>query len=539
VVAALVLLVCAAGRAQEPAARSVLLFPVRSHWLSEPLAESVTAALSKKLRDSGFGVTLASRDAPAVWLAISEGWVEAGEVAGERLESARHVLAAATGAGASLTAELVEGEAEVDLKVTLAGAVSRQEASFEASAPAGEGPEAVVRELARQAAAAVAGDLWAQAGADERGRRAAAAERYAAGRAALTQGMYREAVLELEAALIGEPDRPEYLWEAAQARAAGGDYKGAVLRLRRLVRLSPEDVDVLLRLGDVALTAGEPERAEAAFLKAEELSPEEPRAIEGVARSARARGDFDRGESYYRRLLSLVGVGVPVHWSRVDAGGGMRSGRAWAVPPGVGDSLPAILSHLPDDTIRLAGIPPEEVELQLARVYLRVGDMQSGLAALFRYQKGEDRRRYRDAEYLDIFPALDEESEQIARGAQKIFGARGVGDLDDEEADAQMDRLHNQSDVLATLAEQMEVSLRLDPAHRYRRLAYNLLNESNFEALMFLRTQDPDRQRRAEVLRSAFREARARAVQLGEALLKSEGEDSSALRPPPEKVTAG
>ncbi|UCC67303.1 MAG: tetratricopeptide repeat protein [Armatimonadota bacterium] len=533
------LLVCAAGGAQEPAARSVLLFPVRSHWLSEPLAESLTVALSKELRESGFRVMLASRDAPAIRLAMSEGWVGAEHVAGRQLESARHALAVATGAGASLTAELIEGEADVRVEAMLAGAVSREVVRSQASAPAGEEPEVIARELARQVAEAVAGDLWARAGADERGRRAAAAERYAAGRAALAEGMYREAVLELETALIGEPDRPEYLWEAAQARAAGGDYKGAVLRLRRLARLRPEDAEVLLRLGNVALTAGEPERAEAAFLKAEELSREDPRAVEGVARSARARGDFERAESYYRRLLSLVGVGAPVHRSDVDAGRGTRSRRARDLPPGVGDSLPVILSHLPDDTIRLAGIPPEEVELQLARVYLRVGDMQGGLAALLRYHKGEDRRPCRDGEYLDIFPALDEESERIARGAQKIFGARGVGDLDDEEADAQMDRLHNQSDVLATLAERMEVSVRLDPAHRYRRLAYNLLNESNFEALMFLRTQDPDRQRRAEVLRSAFREARARAVQLGEALLESEGDDSSALRPPPEKVTAG
>jgi len=505
------LLACGTGRAEvPPAGRSVLLFPVRSHWLSEPLAEAVTAALSAELSASGFRPILADAEAPAVRLAISQGWVEEGDLEGERLSSARHRLAVAAGAGTSLTAEVVEGPGEVALKANLAGAVSRQEASFEVSAPSGGDPKAVAREVARQVAAALAGPVWAEAGADEESARAAAVARYAAGREALAQGMYREAVLEFESALMAEPDRPEYLWEAAEARAAGGDSTGAVARLRRLADLIPEDADVLLRLGEVALTAGEVERAEAAFLKAEALSPEEPRAIEGVARSARARGDFARSESYYARLLPLVGV---------------------SYEPGRSETLPATLAHLPDDTIRLTGIPPEEIDLQLARIHLRIGDAPAALAALLAYQEEGDRRAYTDVEYTEIFPALDEHSEALARGAQRVFAARAAEELEDEDADAQMDGLHDESDRLATLGERMQVSPLLDPAHRYRVLAYNLLNESNFEALMFLRTEDPDHQRRAVVLRSAFREARAQANLLGDALVAPEGEGAAGLRP--------
>ena len=530
------LLACGAGRAEAPAGRSVLLFPVRSHWLSEPLAESVTAALSTELSASGFRPILADAGAPAVRLAISQGWVEEGDLEGERLSSARHRLAVAAGAATSLTAEVVEGPGEVVLKANLAGAVSRQEASFEVSAPSAGGPRAVARELARQVAAALAGPVWAEAGADEEGARAAAMARYAAGRVALALGMYREAVLELESALIAEPDRPEYLWEAAEARAAGGDYTGAVARLRRLAELVPEDADVLLRLGEVALGAGEPERAEAAFLRAEALSPEEPRAIEGVARSARARGDFARSESYYARLLPLVGVDYrPMREYVVETRGmpwedfGYKRERVRE--PGRSETLPATLAHLPDDTIRLTGIPPDEVGLHLARIYLRIGDAPAALAALLAYQEEGDRRAYTDVEYTEIFPALDELSEAIARGAQVTFADRAAGDLDDEDADAQMDRIHDESDRLATLGERMQVSPRLDPAHRYRVLAYNLLNESNFEVLMFLRTEDPDHQRRAEVLRSAFREARRQANLLGDALVAPEGEGAAGLRP--------
>jgi tetratricopeptide (TPR) repeat protein len=528
------LLACGAGRAEAPAGRSVLLFPVRSHWLSEPLAEFVTAALSTELSASGFRPILADAGAPAVRLAISQGWVEEGDLEGERLSTARHRLAVAAGAETSLTAEVVEGPGEVTLKANLAGAVSRREASFEVGAPSEGGPEAVARELARQVAAALAGPVWAAAGADEDGARAAAVTRYAAGREALALGMYREAVLELESALMAEPDNPEYLREAAEARAAGGDPTGAVARLRRLADLTPEDTEVLLRLGDVALAAGEPERAEAAFLRAEELSPGEPRTIEGVARSARARGDFARSEGYYARLLPLVGVDYEPTREHVIATLGIPwedFGFRRVREPGRSEALPAVLARLPDDTIRLAGIPSDEVGFQLARVYLWMGDVAAGLSALAGYHEAGDRRAYTDIEYVEVAPALDELSEAVARGAQVTFADRAVGDLGDEDADAEMDRLHDESDRLATLGERMQVSPRLDPAHRYRVLAYNLLNESNFEALMFLRTEDPDHQRRAEVLRSAFREARAQANLLGDALVAPEGEGAARLRP--------
>jgi hypothetical protein len=82
-----------------------------------------------------------------------------------------------------------------------------------------------------------------------------------------------------------------------------------------------------------------------------------------------------------------------------------------------------------------------------------------------------------------------------------------------------MEALHDTSNALATLAERMTVSHLMDPAHRYRVLAFNLLNQSNFEALMFLLTNDAERQRRAELLRTAFRKSLVQAEALGQALL--------------------
>jgi hypothetical protein len=172
----------------------------------------------------------------------------------------------------------------------------------------------------------------------------------------------------------------------------------------------------------------------------------------------------------------------------------------------------------------MTGIPVEQLDLQLARLYLRAGGVSVGLEALRTYHSVADPPAYTEAAYLDIFPVLDEESEVIARGVQSVFASRSVQETDDEEAGTAVESLHDRSTNLSDLVEQMSVPPLLDPAHRYRVLAYNMLNQSNFEALLFLRTGDAERRRRADLLRKAFRRARAQAVQLGEELLEPEAE---------------
>jgi len=140
-----------------------------------------------------------------------------------------------------------------------------------------------------------------------------------------------------------------------------------------------------------------------------------------------------------------------------------------------------------------------------------------------------------DAAYeIDLFGRVRRAIEAVRADAQSVEAARDAVRVSvagetarayasacalGEQADAEMDSLHRRSDRLATLAEKMEVSPRLYPAHRYRVLAYNLLNQANFEGLMYLRTRDSERKRRAELLRTASRKARAQAERLGEALL--------------------
>ena len=491
---ALVLIaLCSRGAlGQAPSARSVLVVPVRSHWVSAPLAEAITRALPDALTKAGFAVTqwdsAASASAPWATRIIAPDTREASEV-----ESAQH-LAVAAETQAALVTEVVESDSQADLRAQLTGALSHREVGLEVSASATGSKEQLARELARSLAEKITPEAWTQAGADPEGRQLAAAERYAAGRQAMGLSMYRDAALEFEAALAGDPNSPDYLRAAATAQVARGDSAWALALLRRLGGLRPNDAQVFLDMGDLSLALGQPAQAEAAFLTAATAVPSDLRATEGLARAVRAQGQTERAQQYYRQVVD----GLP------ELAGS---------PP----SLPGLLADQRDDSIRLTAVPPAEVGLPLGRLYLKNGYYAEGVRALLAYQRGGGRPPYPDADYLAIAAGLDAESEKIAERVAALSD-RSTKDSGDDDTDAELSQLHQRSDDLATLAERMRASARLDPAHRYRVLAYNLLNESDFEALFYWRTHDADRQQRANLLRDASRAARAQAQQLGAGL---------------------
>jgi len=499
--ALLLVLASAAAGAQGRAKPAILLFPVHSHWLSEPLAEATTAALSDRLSQAGYRVTEVRPDSAVVQLAIAEGWVSAEMLEGERLDAAREPLSVAMGATASLLGDVIEGEAEITLRLTVSGAVSHDEASVELSVPRTFDRGAAAKGLADQVPAVLTSELWSLVGADGEGARTAATARYATGQDAMAEGMYREAVLDFDASLLGDPGNADYLRAAAEARAALGDYSGAVVRMRSLASVAPSDAEVALQLGYAALRAGEATEAKAAFLSAAEQLGEDPRVVEGLALAARAQGEPARAEEYYEVLVGLLP--------------GLAEAPPW---------LPGLLANA-EETVELTGIPPDETRRELGRLYLTEGKVSEGVAALLAYHEGGDRPPYGETEYVGISDVVDAEAEAAARDAQGVFAAQALGNLSDDEADREMDSIHERSEALATLAKRMEVSSLLDPAHRYRLLAYNLLNQSNFESLMYLRTRDPERQRRSDLLRSAFRKSLGQARLLAAALLGSEPED--------------
>jgi Flp pilus assembly protein TadD len=492
------LLLAGAAGAQAETQPSLLLLPIRSHWLAEPLAQAVTAALSNRLSEAGYRVQEIHPDSPAVQLAASEDWLPPEQVEAGNFEPAREALSLALGTEASLSGEVREDGSEIGLSLSVVGAVSEREQTLDVRVPTTDDREAAARALAQATVERLTPELWRQLLLDEAGRREAAVARYAAGQSALADGMYREAVLDFDAALLAEPRNPDYLLGAADARTALGDYSGAAVRMRSLAAVIPSDAEVSVRLGYAALEAGEPAQAESAFLSAAEQLGDDPRVVEGLALASRAEGELTHAQEYYGVLVTLLP--------------GFAGSPSW---------LPGLLANA-DEAVRWTDLPPDEFNRVLGEMYLAGGMPAEGIAALLAYYAQEGRPPYDDAAYLRVAAGLDREAEATARAAQEVFAARGLGQIDDDEAGESMERLHDRSDALATLGERIQVSALLDPAHRYRVLAYNFLNESVFESLLFVRTNDSEHQRRAEVLRSAFRESDAEARMLEAALLGPE-----------------
>jgi len=489
---------------EKPEGRSLLLFPVGSHWLSEPLAQKATAALHESLLRAGFAVTVYDPASPIFR-----------PMRTDRPEiSALFALDARV--QASLTAALSESNAEVGLKVEVEGTVSRRSASLEFKAPVSGDKERVVGDLARQVAAALTPEVWARAEADEEGRKKAAAERYADGQKAMQEpDGYLAASDDFEGAIFGDPSNPAYLVAAAEAQAAQGNYDRALVRLRSAASLAPNDVSILLQQGDVALLAGRAEQAEGAFLVAQGLAPQDPRPLEGLARAARARGEFDRSRDLYGQLLPLVGVDYREPSVQEGVADSATGPVMVTTPvPGRNESLPRLLAGARDDTVRLAGTPEEELPRELGLLYLAAGEVTQGVSWLLSYHEKADRPAYTEAQYAIAAAGMDAEAEAVAREVQAALSAGDLKEISDDEAEDKLDGLHTRSDNLATVGERMKAPEDLDAAHRYRVLAYNLLNQSGFEALFYVRTGDSDRLRRAEFWRKAYREARAQALAL-------------------------
>jgi hypothetical protein len=484
-------LLTSGSRAEEQPSRSLLLLPVKSHWLAAPLAEAVMAALPEALSQAGLRVTVGTPDSALVQRAFEEGRIPVVS-GGQAQRVASEGLAIAVGADAFLTGETVEAGSEARLEADLVGAVSQRKVELSVSAPSLDDKRQTGKELAQRLAERLTPEVWGEAGADEEGRRAAAGERYLRGRMALAEGMYRAAELEFEAALAGEWDNPDYLSAAAEAEMKVGDPARALSHLQVLSSRSPGVLEVKLRLGDTALAAGRPEQAEAAFRGAAELAPEDPRVIEGLARASRARGQRAQAEDHYRELVA-----------RLPA---LADAPSW---------LPGLLANRADDSVRLTAVAPDEVNRQLGWLYLRAGEYAAGVGALLSYHMEKDRPAYENSDYLVTALGLDEAADRIAGRVEAIFAARAQGQGSEEQAVEELDGMHQQSSLLVGLAEAMRVSPRLEPAHRYRVFAYALLNQSNFESRMFALTNDRDHKRRADLLRDASREARADAQGLG------------------------
>jgi tetratricopeptide (TPR) repeat protein len=477
----LALTLLSTGVAQAAPGRSLLVIPASSHWVQTPVAEAVSDALPDRLQQAGYEAVVVRPNSPVVELALREGWLPASTAPRRSLEENRYLLALLAKTEAVLTAQVSGTEAESALEVELAGTIAQRPVTLRVSAAAQSDPIKVGRELAEKAAAAVTAEVWGQLGTDEQGRKQGAAERYAAGQA--TSDL-RAAAVQFELAIAGDDTKAEYFLAGAEARMRLGQSEAALTRVKRAVELAPNDYDLRARAAQVALNGERPEQALPWFLEAAEARPEDPILLEGVAAAARERGDRALATEYYRRAIARY----PQLANEPSA-------------------LPAIMAALPDNGLPLSGVIPENLMLQAARIYFRSGEHTQGARALMAWLQGGARPPVADDEYLLWAQGLDEEMERVAREVEEALQAVQGNPTDDPEAEALVDELHNRSERLADLGELISVSDFMNAAHRFRVLAYHTLNESNFEALTYLRTNDQAHRRRSALLRDAARKA--------------------------------
>ncbi len=486
----LALAIVTSGVAQAEPGRSVLVFPLTSHWVLDPVARAASDALPDALRKAGYESVAARPDSPFVQLAVKDGWLPGSDTTAEKLEADRYLVGLLAHADAVLTGKVSAADTETALEAELAGTISQQTVTIRVSTTTQGDPVKVGRELADRAAALLTAALWVQAGADETSRREGAAARAAAGKAAFATGECRSAAQEFEAAVAGDPANVEYLKGAAEALAGCGNYTGALARARAAATLRPDDSDVKLRVAQLALLAEKPEQAEAAFAEVATTRPEDPAVLEGRARAARARGDIAQAEEYYRRLLA----GFPQL-------------------KGEPSYLATLLANQQEGP-GLTGVPDAQLTLEVARVYFRAGEFAQGVRALYAYQQEAERPAYSDAEYAFLARGTDEEMTRLARQVEEVLRTPRPSAAETEQVETTVDGLHDQSEQLADLGELIKTSPRMDVAHRFRVLAYHALNESNFEALTYVRTNDEEHRRRSALLRDAAGKAMGEAQDL-------------------------
>ncbi len=496
----------ASGAARAEPGRSILVVPAEAHWVLAPVASAVTAALPEAFTRAGYQTTLAEPDSPAVASAVQDGWgalAREGEDA-DQVSVDQYTLARYARADAVLTCELTTEGAETALEASLAGTVVGQAATLRVTAPTVENPRELGRALAQRLAAAITPEVWGKLGTDPAATKAGATARGAAGLAAEKAGRWRAAAAQYELALVGDPDNVDSLLGAARTLDACGAYEVAFLRARRATELRPEDAEAKYQFAEVALDAGHFDEVQAAYTDLLKDRPVDLRALEVVARARRGQGDVAGAEEYYGRLLAaLPALREEPH------------------------TLAAILADQKGDTFQFVGLPADQVDLALVELYLEAGEFEQAVRVLYRYHRGGNRPAYTDDDYVVVAAGLDEEATRVMREAEAALReARGSqGEI--EATEEVLDRLHDRSEQLADVGEWVKTSDLLDAAHRFRVLAYNALNESDYEALLYVRTNDDDHRRRSALLRDSARTA----------LREATARQARALSPGPEEET--
>lgn len=485
---------------------TVLLFPVDG---PEPAAAAVGSALMRSMRSPEHGLKPLAfdPDSPIVRRALRE--FEFLQVNPREITSPAiaDLLGGVIGADLTLMTTLTVDQQAQQAKVSARLSATRGRASerYEASAPLPDGwPDNVSAESLSAFAARIASPVVAQAAVDARRlvqiEPTKPADHFKQAQDLMAQGNYAGAIAELEIALAADRKNPAYYVASGDAYAAAGDAQGAALQYSRALQIDPDLTEARMKLGEMYVKLQSADKAVAALEAVLQREPSNSRARLALARAYSAQDMKDQALAQYERLLE----DEPTNEEALRFAARAYDDKGeWekAVP-----YYRRAVSVAPGD---------EDLRERLIQLQAKAGRLSDAIAELRKAFDLMDKPAvYEVPQFVAVARVMDREALDVVRAAAREWEAYLEGKQSDERLSEAFQQLHARSDNLARAAEKIQAPDLLASSHRFRVLAYNLLNQSDFELTRFADARERWRYERARMLRDAAQSALRRAHQL-------------------------
>jgi tetratricopeptide (TPR) repeat protein len=319
---------------------------------------------------------------------------------------------------------------------------------------------------------------------------------------ALAAEDFAKARLDFLAAVTADGASPIYHRKLAQALVQAGQLAKAQSELETARQLDPKSIDTLLALGEVFLQLGNPGRASGYFESAGLIDEQDPRPKGGLAKANLRRGNIAPALKLYDALLVRYPKDAAIHRAYGEALVEAKQPRK-----AIGEFRRALELNPKDRVTRQA----------LTRTLLGEGNLPEGIEQLrLLSQDSSGAIALSAADYGRTMRYWTAEFDAVLRGLDPLLAKYRQGAISASQASEALQILHSRSDNLARLAEKIAPPQELDRSQRYWVLAANLANQSDFEALRYVRGQGEEILRRAQLFRqaavAASQEARAYAA---------------------------
>ena len=135
----------------------------------------------------------------------------------------------------------------------------------------------------------------------------------------INMGRYRDGLLQMEAALAGQPDSASDQHNVGQVKAYLGDFHGAMPYYQKAIQLKPSYAKAHNGLGVVFQALGDWQRSVDEFQRAVDLAPHLLAAQFNLAVARHQMGEFGRAITHYEEVLRLDPRHVAAHNNVGDA----------------------------------------------------------------------------------------------------------------------------------------------------------------------------------------------------------------------------